>query len=159
MTTLTEAETGTRHHYVECGLDYVWLEGGFVREETAYGPAVRVEHASALDRAIAEAVVRHRRHLTGQEVRFLRGLMDLTQEGLAALLGKDAQSVARWERARTRIPPTEDRALRQLFLEHAGSAQSFTETARRTAAIRGEVVALSASGGEGGSWRVAAERP
>jgi len=144
------------HHYTECGLDYVWLSGGFVRERTAYGPAVMVENASELDRAIAAHVVRHRRRLTGQEVRFLRGLMDMSQEGLGRLLGKDAQSVARWERAKTQIPPTEDRALRQIFLEFSGRSQTFTETARQVGAITDDIGRLRATGAPEGGWMVAA---
>ena len=123
------------HHYTECGLDYVYLDNGYVVHETAYGPAVEVEHADELDRQIALAVVNHQRSLTGQEVRFLRGLLDLTQTELAELLGKDAQSVARWERLKTAIPPTEDRALRQIYLEETGPAPKFIETARRVAAL------------------------
>ena len=144
------------HHYVESGLDYVWLAGGFVREETTYGPTVMVENATELDRAIAEVVVRHRRHLTGQEVRFLRGLMDLTQEELGKLLGKkDDQSVARWERSKTNIPPTEDRALRQVFLEFLGVQQRFTDTARQVSAIERDVDTLMAKETETGSWSIA----
>lgn len=123
------------HHYTECGLDYVYLDNGYVVHETAYGPAVEVEHADRLDRQIALAIVHHQRSLTGQEVRFLRGLLDLTQAGLGELLGKDAQSVARWERLKTAIPPTEDRAFRQIYLEEAGLPQKFTETVRRVAAL------------------------
>ena len=143
------------HHYCECGLDYVWLAAGFVCEETAYGPAVMVENAAALDQAVAEYVVSHRRNLTGQEVRFLRGLMDATQAELAALLGKDAQSVARWEKSQTTLPPTEDRALRQIYLEYIGKAPTFTETARKVAAITADAGDLTAKT-DGGGWRVTA---
>lgn len=127
------------HHYTECGLDYIYLDNGYVVHETAYGPAVEVEHADQLDRQIALAVVNHQRSLTGQEVRFLRGLLNLTQAELGELLGKDAQSVARWERLKTAIPPTEDRALRQIYLEEAGLTQKFIETVRRVAALEGRL--------------------
>jgi DNA-binding transcriptional regulator YiaG len=153
MTTVSNPDL---HHYTESGLDYVWLAGGFVREETAYGPTVMVENATALDHAIAEFIVRHRRHLTGQEVRFLRGLMDMTQEGLGELLGKDAQSVARWEKSKTSIPPTEDRALRQFFLEHIGSKQLFTETSRQVASICNDVSMLTAKDTKEGRWAISA---
>ena len=152
---MTAVSEPVLHHYVESGLDYVWLAGGFVREETPYGAAVMVENASALDRALADVVLRHRRHLTGQEVRFLRGLVDLTQEDLGKLLGKDAQSVARWERSKTKIPPTEDRALRQIFFEYLGSQQRFTDTTRQVAAIERDVNTLTARETEGGSWSIA----
>ena len=125
------------YHYTECGLDYVYLDNGYVVHETAYGPAVEVEHADELDRQIALAIINHQRSLTGQEVRFLRGLLNLTQAELGNLLGKDAQSVARWERMKTAIPPTEDRALRQIYLEETGLAPRFIETARRVAALKG----------------------
>ena len=123
------------YHYTECGLDYVYLANGYTVHPSAYGDAVEVDHASALDRAIALAVIRHQRSLTGQEVRFLRGLLDLTQAELAELLGKDAQSVARWERMKNAIPPTEDRALRQIYLEESGHAARFVETARLVSAL------------------------
>ncbi|QJE73685.1 helix-turn-helix domain-containing protein [Aerophototrophica crusticola] len=151
---MAKAVGADRHHYLESGLDYVWLSTGFTREETAHGPAVMVENATALDRAIALVIIRRRRHLTGQEVRFLRGLMDMTQEELGTLLGKDAQSVARWEKSKTSIPPTEDRALRQIFLEHVGERQPFTETARQVSAIRDDVGALIATGTGKGQWAV-----
>src|SRR5918994_2373749 len=108
-----------------------------------------------LDRAVADAVIQHRRHLTGQEVRFLRGLVDLTQDELGKLLGKDAQSIARWERSKTTIPPTEDRALRQIFLEYLGIQQRFTDTTRQVAAIDQDVDMLTARESGNGSWSIA----
>lgn len=123
------------YHYAECGLDYVYLVNGYTVHDTGYGPAVEIEHADQLDRQIALFIVNQQGPLTGQEVRFLRGLLDLTQSELGELLGKDAQSVARWERKRTEIPPTEDRALRQIYLEETGHKVKFVETARRVAAI------------------------
>jgi len=124
------------HHYTECGLDYIYLINGFVVHETAYGNAVEVEHADLLDRQIALAIVNDQGPLTGQEVRFLRGLLDLTQEELGDLLGKDAQSVARWEKKKAAIPSTEDLALRQIYLEKTGHKVKFIETARRVSAIK-----------------------
>lgn len=123
------------YHYTECGLDYVYLLNGVTVHDTGYGPAVEIEHADRLDRQIALAIVNHQGPLTGQEIRFLRGLLDLTQAGLGDLLGKNAQSVARWERLKTAIPTTEDRALRQIYLEETGHVVRFTETIRRVAAI------------------------
>jgi DNA-binding transcriptional regulator YiaG len=119
------------YHYTECGLDYVYLVDGFEVIETAHGPAVQVAQASKLDRAIAAAIVDHQKRLTGQEVRFLRGLMDMTQEALGRALGKDAQTVARWEKGQTELPPTEDIVLRQIYLEATGHRQRFIDTSRK----------------------------
>lgn len=127
------------YRYTECGLDYVYLLDGFEAIKTAYGRAVRVANASKLDRAIAQIVVRDQNRLTGQEVRFLRGLLDMTQAELGGALGKDAQTVARWERGKTEIPPTEDIAVRQIYLEKTGHRQRFIETSRRVADLKTRV--------------------
>lgn len=123
------------YRYTECGLDYVYILDGFEIIETAYGPAVQVANASKLDRAIALAVVHHQNRLTGQEVRFLRGLLDMTQEELGRALGKDAQTVARWEKGKTELPSTEDLAIRQIYLEETGHRQKFVETSRKVGAL------------------------
>ena len=127
------------YHYTECGLDYVYLMDGFEIIETAYGPAVQVINASKLDKAIALAIVRHQNRLTGQEVRFLRGLLDMTQAELGSALGKDAQTVARWEKGKTEIPPTEDIAIRQIYLDETGHRQRFIDTSRRVADLKARV--------------------
>lgn len=140
------------YHYTECGLDYVYLVNGYIVHDTEYGPAVEIERPDLLDRQIALTIVNQQRFLTGQEVRFLRGLLDLTQSELGELLGKDAQSVARWERKRTEIPPTEDRALRQIYLEASGHIVKFTETARRVAAITKRVERVTFQELPQGTW-------
>jgi DNA-binding transcriptional regulator YiaG len=127
------------YHYTECGLDYVYLLDGFETVRTAYGRAVQVSNASKLDRAIAQIVVRDQNRLTGQEVRFLRGLLDMTQAELGSALGKDAQTVARWEKGKTEIPPTEDIAIRQIYLEKTGHRQRFIDTSRRVADLKSRV--------------------
>ena len=127
------------YHYTECGLDYVYLLDGFETIKTGYGRAVRVANASKLDRAIARIVVHDQNRLTGQEVRFLRGLLDMTQAALGIALGKDAQTVARWEKGKTEIPPTEDIAIRQIYLDATGHRQRFIDTSRRVADLKARV--------------------
>lgn len=123
------------YHYTECGLDYVYLADGYTVYETGYGSAVEVHNAAELDRKIALEVVRRQGPLTGQEVRFLRGLMDFTQQELGVFLGKDAQTVARWEKAQTALPRIEDIALRQIYMEKMGLTPKFVDTAQRVNAI------------------------
>ena len=127
------------YHYTECGLDCVYLVDGFEITKTAYGQAVHVANASKLDRAIAQIVVRDQNRLTGQEVRFLRGLLDMTQAELGSALGKDAQTVARWEKGKTELPSTEDIAIRQIYLEKTGHRQRFIDTSRRVADLKTRV--------------------
>lgn len=143
------------YHYTECGLDYVYLVDGFEILETGYGPAVQVLNAGKLDRAIAGAIVSRQSRLTGQEVRFLRGLLDMTQLELGRALGKDAQSIARWEKGKTEIPPTEDIAIRQIYLEKTGHRQRFIDTSRQVAELkkRMEEVRFKVKGRQ--AWSVA----
>ncbi|MBX9942914.1 MAG: helix-turn-helix domain-containing protein [Reyranella sp.] len=88
-------------HYTQSGLDNVWLANGWRREKTDYGPAFAIDHAETLHRAIADAIVRFPGPLRGQEARFLRTVLGLSQEHFAKLLGVDRATVIRWEKART----------------------------------------------------------
>ncbi|MDF1732961.1 MAG: hypothetical protein P1U49_15760 [Minwuia sp.] len=103
----------TQYHYTMCGLDYVYLRNGFQFEETPYGSGVSIEKADSLDQSIAYSVITSPARLRGQEVRFLRVLMDQSQSRLALSLGIKRITVARWEGApSTPIPGPADRALR-----------------------------------------------
>ena len=49
-------------------------------------------------------------------IRFLRNMMDLTQEELARKLGVDVQTTARYEKGQTAISGPADRLLRHIFV-------------------------------------------
>lgn len=103
------------YQYTMCGLDYVYLLDGYRKHETKYGSGVAIEHADELDRQIAAYVILSHTRLRGQEVRFLRALMDMSQTELAAHLGMQRVSVARWEGApKTTIPGAADRVIRMV---------------------------------------------
>jgi DNA-binding transcriptional regulator YiaG len=104
------------HHYTNCGLDYVWLVNGFEHVETPHGPGIRIHDLAGLQRAIADRVISAPTRLRGQEVRFLRSMLDVSQDGLARVLGQTRPSVARWEGERDKpIPGASDRALRLYY--------------------------------------------
>lgn len=101
------------YQYVECGLPYVYLAGGYRVEDSPHGETLAVEDVDALHRAIARWIVENLDELRGREVRFLRLEMDRTQAELAADLGNDAQTVSFWERDPDKpIPRPSDRLLR-----------------------------------------------
>ncbi len=105
------------YHYAECGLDYVYLLNGFERHKTAYGAGVSVENADKLDEVIAEAVVTSPATLCGQEVRFLRAMLDMSQAGLAKALGVNRVTVNRWEnKHHDKVEGMADTALRLLYM-------------------------------------------
>ena len=106
-------------HYTDCGLDYVYLANGFSWHDTEYGPAYSIDNADGLHRAIARSVVLSKARLRGQEVRFLRAMLELSQESLALPLGGTRVTVARWEgEPDTPIPKPSDRLLRLIYARH-----------------------------------------
>lgn len=101
------------YHYTMCGLDYVYLRNGYRTHETEYGQGISIERADGLDRMIALIIITSHSRLRGQEVRFLRSLIDFSQAEIAAELGVKRVTVARWEGAtHTPIPGPADRVLR-----------------------------------------------
>src|SRR5260370_23781318 len=94
---------GKMYHYRESGLSNVWLVNGFDWVETPYGKAVRIRNPDGLQRTIAEAIAAKPGELSGEEFRFLRKTMNLSQHVLAGMLGHEEQTVAIW--AKRRGPP------------------------------------------------------
>ena len=86
------------YHYTGCGLDNVWLCNGYTLHEDAYGQSVSIDNLDSLHRAIGSFLADKAAPLTGAEARFLRIEMDLSQKRLGELLGRDAQTIALWEK-------------------------------------------------------------
>jgi DNA-binding transcriptional regulator YiaG len=150
MTTMNE----TNYHYTGAGLDYVYLQNGYTIEETPYGAGVAIEDLAGLHQAIARNVILSRSRLRGQELRFLRSMLDLSQAGLARVIGTTRPSIARWEgKPTTPIPPAADRALRMFFsLKIEGH-----ELADKLVEVLGEIdeleYRLSLHETQNGTWR------
>lgn len=116
-----------RHHYQESGLSNIYLVNGFRYVETPYGRSVIIEDLDGLHRAIGQFLTREKKTLNGREFRFLRHELDLSQARLAGLFGVDAQSVARWEKGRTKIPGAVERMIRAVYEEHIGANRTVTK--------------------------------
>ena len=85
------------YHYKDCGLDYIYLLDGVITKETPHGSGTAIVNAEELHAAIAKHIVTSPRPLCGQEVRFLRSILRLSQTSLARTVGVDRSTVARWE--------------------------------------------------------------
>lgn len=111
----------TPYHYTECGLENVYLVSGYDSEDDAeLGTMVYVRDADKLHCAIGEWLVRNKKVLSGNELRFLRKEMNLTQAELGSLLGMTDQAVARWEKEKHDISGPADYLIRALFIDHLG---------------------------------------
>ncbi|WP_158925467.1 DNA-binding transcriptional regulator [Acidisphaera sp. S103] len=109
------------YHYTGCGLDYVYLLNGYTMHETEHGRGVSIKDARQLHERIALDIIGGPHSLRGQEVRFLRGMLKLSQEGLARVLRQRRGSVARWEaEPDKKIPGAADSALRMFYALKAG---------------------------------------
>jgi len=115
------------YHYLGCGLDDVYLANGYEIHETAYGTGVRITNLDELHDEIGRYVVHNKKVLNAKEIRFLRHQMDVTQAELAHLMGYDSQSIARFEKGKTRLLGPADRMLRILFEDHLENRVSTRE--------------------------------
>lgn len=107
------------YQYTGCGLDYIYLKNGYLEKETPYGKGVSIHNLEGLHRAIALDVAENRPVLSPDEFRFLRKELEFTQASLGQLLGRDAQSVANWEKGSHEIPAMAANLLRAIYMERA----------------------------------------
>jgi DNA-binding transcriptional regulator YiaG len=108
----------TMYHYLESGLDNVWLRNGYLEENTPYGPTVAFKDISGLHESISLAIVQRAGKLRGIEIRFLRRQMEMSQVALAELIGVTSQSLALWEKGKAVITPPSDKLLRLIVKGH-----------------------------------------
>lgn len=163
--------TDAAYHYTRCGLDNVWLLNGYHTEDLGeYGQTVVVENVDELERVIAQGLTHLDRPLTGAEFRYLRTMLDISQTAMGRLLGKDGQTIARWEgRKRKAIVPFADAAIRQRYLESIGEPSLFSGIQDRLAELatlvangealpEGARTSLSFEEEADGTWRGAGDR-
>lgn len=136
------------YHYKECGLENIYLANGYHEAVGSRGRTVSIEDVEGLHRAIGEHLARDKKYLDGREARFLRQEMGLSQSNLALLLGKDEQSIARWEKKRLtdreKIPTDSERMIRFLYLEYIGDDTPMREFLQSLADLE-ELDSLSTS--------------
>ena len=105
------------YHYTTSGLDYIYLENGFIISETSAGDGVAIHEIDSLHQAIAKGIVDKVAPISGKEFRFLRIEMDFSQRAIGDLMDKTDQMVANWEKGHNNIPVLADKAIRDLYME------------------------------------------
>ena len=143
-------------HYKTCGLDNIFLVNGFKYYDTGYGKGVSISDMDGLHAAIAKSIIYDGTKPSGQEIRFLRKELGISQAGLAMLMLVDAQTVARWEKDQTEIPGPASTLLR-LHIENSLSGKELLSAALQKLAdldehTHGQIMFKSTEKG----WRLAA---
>lgn len=105
------------HHYTESGLLNVYIEGILVEVDDDGDEIVTIPAINELHRTIALGIVSHAKGIAGEELRFLRTEMGLTQSELASLVHRDKQTIGRWERNEIEIDGTAETLLRRFAIE------------------------------------------
>jgi DNA-binding transcriptional regulator YiaG len=105
------------YHFAECGLDYVYLVNGYDIDQEE--ESITIYNEDKLHREIARTVLLYRKNLKGQEIRFFRSLLRLTQAQLANKLSVARETVVRWENDDNehQIPEMADGLLRIIVWE------------------------------------------
>lgn len=103
-------------HYRACGLDNVYLRSGYTQRDVGGETYTSVQNADELHEALAAHLVLRRKVLRGQEVRFLRKFLGLTQAELGDILSVSDQSVARYEKEQVALEGPADRFLRVIVM-------------------------------------------
>jgi len=116
------------YHYTECGLDNIYLDGGF---SIAKNGTLSIRDIHGLHREIAEVLANLSRPLKGKEIRFIRHYFDINQKTLGEQLCVSYQAVLRWEKSKSKITKTADRFLKVLLYGYLHEDASTLETVKR----------------------------
>lgn len=145
-----------KYHYLECGLDDVYLLNGFKRHESVRGPSVAIRDVDKLHRAIGEYLCLKKKELNGKEIRFLRRELLMSQSTLARLLDVGEQTVHRWETGKTTMPRAADALLRLMYGKD--TARGVRNQLNRIADLEDEIdhKQLELMTNEKGQWKLAA---
>ncbi len=109
--------TTVDYRYDECGLDNVILQGLQTTVDDAGDTVINIQKVNPLHRVITHVVASKPTGLLPKEIRFLRTELGLTQAELGRLVGKDPQTVGRWERGETSPDQTEEMVIRAHALQ------------------------------------------
>lgn len=128
----SEYDRGTgMYHYKSCGLDGIYLKNGYSKAVVDGKNSVSITALDSLHEAISINLCDLPRKLVGNEIRFLRIEMDMSQKALGILLEKTDQAIAKWEKGESEISRGDDVSLRGLYLESVNKDSKLGELLRR----------------------------
>lgn len=100
------------YHYTECGLNNIYLVNGFKITKSGDDEEIFIHDIHGLHKAISNILIFKKGLLEGDEIKFIRAMLDLSQNKLAALIGCRYQQILLWEKNKNKISKPADRLLR-----------------------------------------------
>ena len=122
------------HHYTESGLQNVYIDGLVPFQDDAGDWVITIPAINELHAVIALGIVSHEHGITGDELRFLRTEMGMTQAELAEVVHHDKQAIGRWERGEYEIDSKAEAIIRRHAIETLGleAKMSMQDLSRRS---------------------------
>jgi putative transcriptional regulator len=100
--------------FTDGGLRNVYLQNGYIEQDTPYGKGVSYHDLDGLIKAICLALTKKPGKLTGAEFRYIRNNMLMSQKSLGEMLGCSEQAIAKWEKL-GKIPKVADGIIRMIY--------------------------------------------
>lgn len=107
------------YHYTMCGLPNVYLVNGYKEHKSPYGEGIAIDDTKGLHKAIGLSLIEAKTRFSGDEIRFLRKEMLMSQKTLAEIFDVAEISVRKWENGSHALKGAGDRLLRALYREFA----------------------------------------
>lgn len=109
----------SKYHYTESGLNNIYLVNGFEIIKTGDGSEeIFIHDIHGLHKTIGKTLIFKKGLLAGDEIKFIRTTLDLSQTSLGRLLGLDYQTILGWEKSKFPISKTADHFLRIIFFSY-----------------------------------------
>lgn len=105
------------HHYKECGLDNIFLDGVEICTCSCGEKIVNIPAMPSLHNVIGLDIIKKKALLNGKEIRFLRKNMGMAAKKLAEIIGVDNATISRWESDGQDISRSNDRFIRLVYSE------------------------------------------
>lgn len=102
----------------ECGLDNLILRDFPTCVDDHGDRTVTIPYVNLLHKVITLVLASKDSGLQPKELRFIRTELGMTQARMGSIVGRDAQTVARWEKGETEIEHAAEIIIRALALKH-----------------------------------------
>lgn len=103
--------------YIHFAFNNLYLANGYSETNTSDGMIREYESPDKLEHCVRRLVIRKKEPLRGWDLRFLRRGLEISQAEFGKMVGRDAQSIARWEKSKENVPEFADIAIRLKFAD------------------------------------------